>query len=108
MGMVTVLQYKCRKCGEKFDGKMVNISKSLSVLQGVIDDDLIASEIKQSYIHTCKDGSFGICDLSGIDLRSDDHLIFQTCLICNKDLFQGEFFCSGNRYYCREHKSEMK
>ncbi len=110
MNIQAILQYKCRKCGCVSYGKEINLDNITLILQGVIDNGLITSEIKPYIIHQCKDGSYGISDLAGIDVRCPDMLLFHRCYICNKELFQGMYFSNrendsfADKYYCAEHQ----
>lgn len=61
--------YKCRLCGERFEGEPELISDKINgvsfIQKKVIDKDLHTHDISFMEFHYCKDGSLGFADFQG-------------------------------------------
>jgi len=69
---ICVFQYKCRRCGIVTDGAITNekccVAYLIMVTMGHTPPGIPQH---MNDIHHCADGSFGISDLIGADIRND-------------------------------------
>ena len=63
--------YKCRLCGEEFEkGATPNIdvaiSRMVNITHGYMSDKYYTGiQVKDTFMHSCKDGSLGLADFLG-------------------------------------------
>ena len=67
--------YKCRRCGEKYNGALTtNKILATTILFRVLRDGIVLDcgiPVAKEDIHNCADGSRGVSDIIGLEAREE-------------------------------------